>query len=159
LIVIVGATGHQNIPESAVPGIRQDIRRFLASYSTDLTGVCSLAPGADQLFAECVLEAKGRLHVIIPCERYETTFSTAETRNSYSALLNQAHSIEKLPHTQPSETAFLDAGKRVVDISDLLLAVWDGKQSRGRGGTADIVEYAAHAKRETRVLWPAGLVR
>ena len=31
----------------------------------------------------------------------------------------------------------------VVEHSDVLVAVWDGDRSRGEGGTADIVAYAA----------------
>jgi len=34
---------------------------------------------------------------------------------------------------------------RVVDLADLLIAVWDGKPARGPGGTADVVAYAASA--------------
>jgi hypothetical protein len=47
-----------------------------------------------------------------------------------------------LPFTVPSEEAFYEAGKRVVQISDLMIAVWNGKPAAGLGGTADIVKYS-----------------
>ena len=34
------------------------------------------------------------------------------------------------------------AGRFVVRHCDLLIAIWDGEQGNGRGGTADIVQYA-----------------
>lgn len=40
------------------------------------------------------------------------------------------------------EESYFEAGKTVVNTIDFLIAVWDGKPSRGLGGTADVVEYA-----------------
>ena len=42
----------------------------------------------------------------------------------------------------PREDAYLDCGLETVNGSDLLIAVWDGEPARGKGGTADVVEYA-----------------
>jgi hypothetical protein len=47
-----------------------------------------------------------------------------------------------LPYPFPSEEAFWNAGKYIVDHSDLVVAVWDGEAARGLGGTADVVQYA-----------------
>ncbi len=38
--------------------------------------------------------------------------------------------------------AYERVGRHVADHCDVLIAVWDGRPSRGRGGTAEIVEYA-----------------
>ncbi len=40
----------------------------------------------------------------------------------------------------------------MVQASDLLLAVWDGRPAAGRGGTAEIVEYARTLGVEVRVI-------
>ena len=40
------------------------------------------------------------------------------------------------------EDAYLDCGIETVNGADVLLAVWDGDSARGKGGTADVVEYA-----------------
>jgi hypothetical protein len=40
------------------------------------------------------------------------------------------------------EDAYLAAGQRVVELSDIVLAVWNGKPAKGKGGTADVVAYA-----------------
>ena len=38
-------------------------------------------------------------------------------------------------------------GKYIVDECDVMLAVWDGERAHGRGGTADVVEYARENRR------------
>jgi hypothetical protein len=157
--MIIGATGHQNIPEAALVEIRQGIERVLMRYSSDLIGVSSLAEGADQLFARAVLELGGRLHAVIPSDYYDTTFTTPAARARFSALLGKAYCVETLDYPQPSENAFLAAGQRLVELSNLLIAVWDGKKARGRGGTGDIVQYARDLGREVIVVWPEDAVR
>ena len=43
--------------------------------------------------------------------------------------------------------AYEDVGQYVVTHSDILIALRDGRPSRGRGGTAEIVAYAREKKR------------
>lgn len=155
----VGITGHQDIPEAAVGFVRERLQEILAPLQADLVGVSSLAAGADQLFARTVVASGGRLHVVVPCERYEETFHEQEDRQQYGELLASASEIERLPHAGPSEDAFFDAGRRVVNRCDQLLAVWDGQAARGHGGTGDVVDYARKQGKAVFVLWPAGLAR
>jgi hypothetical protein len=155
----VGCTGHQNLPEQAIEPIRRMLLEALSAERHSLTGVMSLAEGADQLFATLVLERGGGLHVVVPSLHYEDSFETTAGAERFKALLAEAISIETLPYAEPSERAFLDAGRRVVDLSDLLVAVWDGEPARGKGGTADIVAYARTRNVSVRVVWPPGLSR
>jgi hypothetical protein len=67
--------------------------------------------------------------------------------------------VDTLPFEEPSEKAFFEAGKRIVDWADLLVAVWDGGPARGFGGTADVVRYAEERGRSLLILWPAGVKR
>jgi hypothetical protein len=50
-----------------------------------------------------------------------------------------------LAFASPSEQAFWTAGRQIVDGSDLLIAIWDGQEARGLGGTGDVVSYALDA--------------
>lgn len=154
----IGATGHQNLPDEATEYVAARIGELLTGGSHGLVGVCSLAVGADQLFARTVLEAGGQLHVVIPCNQYRTTFSEQEVQ-VYDELLAAASTSETLPFGAPSEEAFLAAGRRVVDKSELLIAVWDGKPAKGRGGTGDVVSYADNEGVEIVVIWPEGVSR
>lgn len=157
-MTVVGVTGHQHIPPEAAAHITFGIDNVLRSSRGGLIGVCSLAAGADQLFARSVLDAGGALHVIVPCERYEATFRGADLLRFWE-LLGDAERVETLRHPEPTEEAFLSAGCRVADLCEVLVAVWDGEPARGLGGTADVVDYARAKGREIVIIWPPGVKR
>lgn len=155
----IGVTGHQDIPPEAVACVTRGIIGVLESVKDGLVGVSSLAVGADQIFAALVLERGGRLELVLPSSSYESTFPHAEDLNRFHSLLARATTIETLSFAEPSEEAYLAAGRRVADSSDVLLAIWDGKPARGKGGTADVVEYAKSRGMRLEVVWPTGVVR
>jgi hypothetical protein len=154
----LGATGHQALPDAALAPVIAGMRDAIAETGSAAVGVTSLAAGSDQLFARAVLAAGGQLHIVLPCHDYESTLHGAD-RVTYRDLLRQATTIETLPYPGPSEDAYYAAGRRVVDLCQRLLAVWDGQPARGLGGTADVVAYARQLGREVRVIWPDGVSR
>jgi hypothetical protein len=155
----IGITGHQTVPRAALPFVRASISEALNERHPTVVGITSLAAGADQIFARLVLESGGTLHAIIPCERYEDAFTTSESLQEFRRLLAKTDYCEILPYASPTEEAFLHAGKRVVDASELLIAVWDGEPAKGVGGTADIVEYARAKSRNVVIVWPKNVRR
>lgn len=156
----LGITGHQSIPKAARGYVSDALRREIrfALRRGPLWGVTSLAAGADQIFAELVLRAGGRLHAIVPSHQYETTFDR-RSLECYQVLLSAATEVERLEFDEATEEAFFTAGRRVVDLCDQLLAVWDGQPSRGLGGTADVVKYAKSSGRRIEIIWPTGVSR
>lgn len=102
-----------------------------------------LASGADQLAARLALARGWALDVVLPTslDRHDTG-QTDEAARDYRALLGQAGRVLELPGRADDPSAFEMAGRATVAHSDLLLAIWDGQPSRGRGGTAEIVELA-----------------
>lgn len=145
----IGITGHQKLRQlSDWDWVSAELRRVLEAYSPSLIGISSLAAGADQLFAEIVLENGGTLEVIVPCADYENTFTYLEDRETYLSLLASATQVKVLENAGSKEDAYLQAGERVVDASDLVLAVWDGHPPAGLGGTADAVRYAHESQKK-----------
>jgi hypothetical protein len=112
----------------------------LARITPPLVAVTSLAVGADQLLARLVLERKGVIHAVLPFADIERSFSP-EYLPAYRELVKQA-TVEVLNTPGTDEDAYLAAGQRVVDLSEIMLAVWNGKPAKGKGGTADVVAYA-----------------
>lgn len=143
----IGITGHQSLRGRGELGwewIDARIREILAEWCPLCAGITSLAAGADQRFAQIVLELGGTIEVIVPFPGYETRFVSEDDRSTYYYLLESARAVLTLPYVGSNdEVSYLDAGRRVVDRSDLLVAVWDGKPAAGLGGTADIVAYAS----------------
>jgi hypothetical protein len=150
--VRIGVTGHQDLPESTLPAITRAVRAQLEA-AVDITGVSSLAAGADQLFCSVVLDLGGELEVIVPSDHYESTLSGSSLL-LYHRLLAEAKDVRRLAYARPSEEAFLAAGKEVVERCDLILAIWDGQPAAGLGGTADIVRYARQRGVPVQVIWP-----
>ena len=158
-MINVGVTGHQDVPAQAESFARVHINDALDAIDEPIKGVSSLAAGADQMFASIVIERGYPLHAVLPCHNYFSSFSKPNDLLLFNNLLSQATEKEILQYKVPSEEAFLNAGRRLVDISDIILAVWDGQSAKGKGGTADVVKYAIdHGKQVIRI-WPKGVER
>lgn len=154
----IGFSGHQKLSSGTRKIVRTEIERTFSQWG-QVAAATSLAVGSDQIFAECALAARSQLIVIVPCDDYESTFDNDHDLIAYRRLLKAATKIVHLPFTQPSEQAYWAAGKRIVDMADILVAVWDGLPAGGLGGTADIVHYAEQRSKEIVRIWPPGASR
>ena len=134
-----GITGHQDLP--AKDWVREALNHLIRQEGIE-RGVTSLARGADQLYAECLLEAGRSYCVVVPSAHYEDAFDDVASREAYEHLLSRAIAVQTLAFDKPSEAAFFAAGKHIVDEVALVIAVWDGAPARGLGGTGDVVQYA-----------------
>lgn len=155
----LGVTGHQAIAPDVGDFVLARLSAIVGELEAPLAGVTSLAAGADQLIAAELLRRGALLHVVLPSRGYERTFASDAELASFRSLLAAAHAVTRLDFAEPSEQAFLAAGRSVVDACGLLLAVWDGEPARGLGGTADVVAYARRVGRPVRVVWPSGVGR
>jgi hypothetical protein len=136
----VGITGHQRLDDpTSWSWVVNVVRSELAILRPPLVGVTSLAIGTDQLLAELILNQGGRIHAVTPYRDIEQSFSS-EDLVLYRRLVSKAH-LEILNTPGTDQDAYLAAGMRVVDLSDLVIAVWNGLPAAGKGGTADVVEY------------------
>ena len=151
--VWIGVTGHRGALDRAalsprISHVLEQIRqRSPASKSTPLKlGIVSaLAEGADRLVAmevlkdpDSVLEAA----LPLPEEEYMGDFATASSRAEFQDLLSDAETIALMPQSESREAAYAEAGRYLLDRSDVVIALWDGQPSRGVGGTAEIVAEA-----------------
>lgn len=150
-------TGHRGLSAELEAQIDRMIRAAVAE-SGDVGGVSCLADGADAVFAQAVLDAGGALVAVLPALGYRESLPE-DYRPVYDRLLAQAAKVVQLPFVTPDPHAYMEAGKRMVDESDALLAVWDGQPGRGPGGTADVVAYARSRGVPVTVLWPEGAIR
>jgi hypothetical protein len=157
--VRVGATGHRLLRASTARAVERALRERLTRLPADvLVGVSSLADGADQLFAEAILALGGSLEVVVPAARYREELP-AESQEAFDRLLARASAVEQLDYEESTSEAHMAAGRVVVQRSDVLLAVWDGRPARGFGGTGDVVAYARECGVPVEVVWPRGAER
>ena len=150
----VAVTGHRpdRLRASDLPGLRAVMREVMTLLGQagggDVTVVSPLAEGADRLAAEAALAAGFRLVCPLPFPRdeYARDFAESASEAAFRALLARAAVVDELPgsRTTPAakQAAYAAVGARVLDGADLLLAIWDGRPSRGSGGTAEVIARA-----------------
>jgi hypothetical protein len=154
----IGITGHQGLERATAARVADALRDELEDRGP-VRGITSLAEGADQIFASQILRQGGTLTAVIPSAGYEATFQTSQALKRYRDLKGSAIEVIELPFARPSEDAYWAAGRRVVDLADEMLAVWDGEESGGLGGTGDVVAFARERGVPVTVIWPLGSSR
>ncbi|MGN6848183.1 MAG: hypothetical protein ACTHJK_01700 [Sphingomicrobium sp.] len=188
-LLSVGVTGHRAevLAEGDVERLRERIRetlllieeagRALLERERDcfapgppvLRFVSPIADGADQIAAELALELGWELQAILPFSRdvYRASLANHGARERFDTLAGRACCLLELPgDPDDSLDAYIMTGRATVAHCDVLIAVWDGKPPRGRGGTGEVVQLALtrgtaiihvpiNPKSEVRVLWAA----
>jgi len=161
----VGITGHRlgALAEIRVAAIRDEIalaldtieREALALFKREgalfaalppvLTMVSPLADGADQMAAEAGLARGWRLQAVLPFDRatYARDFPEPQDAAEFTDLLDRSDCVLELPGDPDDDTeAYMAAGRATIAHCDVLIAIWDGRPPRGRGGTAEVVHLA-----------------
>ncbi len=62
-VPVVGVTGHANLTDESIDLVRGALMEVLRPHAAGLVGMTCLARGADQAFADAVLELGGALDV------------------------------------------------------------------------------------------------
>ena len=117
-----------------------------------MAAVSSLATGADMLFLDVVTRLKLPLWLQLPfpLARFEKDFSPDDWKK-VGPYLKAALQVEEITGSASDDEAYMEAGEKVVEEADVVVAIWDGKPAAGLGGTADIVDYAR--KLEKPLIW------
>lgn len=155
----LAVTGHMNLTPSTRETVRTALRELLATQAAAddaLVGVSCIAPGADSLFAEVVLEVGGCLVVVIPSRDYRAAHVSPGHAPVFDRLAVAASEVVTLPFEEAGREAYDAANAELIRRADALVAVWDGTPPSGRGGgTADSVEAARAAGMMIHRVWPS----
>jgi hypothetical protein len=144
-VLAIGFTGHRKLSDEAK--CRSLIRSFLEQRKSAtpgiVCGVSSVAAGGDLLFAESCLELGIPLRVLLPMpqERFRNDFD-APTWERAQRVLGAATAVEVVADHEQRREGYYECGIETVQQSQLLVALWDGQEARGMGGTAEIVAFA-----------------
>lgn len=172
-LIRIGVTGHRVLTEreKIEAGVEEALDHIEQTFPDQpMTIISALAEGADRIVAHRVLARPNSKLIVplpFPTSDYLTDFKTEASRNEFLALLQLAHSVEEMTVTSTRDAGYEAAGEFVLNNSDLLVIIWDGKNAQGRGGTGEIVARArerhlplawVHAgNRETGTLHPTSL--
>jgi hypothetical protein len=172
----IGVTGHQDLaPDPRLEELlRGQIRRVHglwgpARSKLRLAVVSQLAEGADRLVVRHVLAegdacgAKAHLEVVLPVasKTYpELQDFSDESRDEFEHYLDLATDCAEpgdvdLSTPEAREAAYESASRQLIVRCDVLIAIWDGGPTGGRGGTAETLLAAAAVS--TPCIWiPTG---
>ncbi|MER6307713.1 hypothetical protein [Streptomyces sp. NPDC001657] len=156
----LAVTGHMDLSAATVPLVREAVQGLLREHAREeLVGVSCLARGADTLFAEAVVEAGGRLVVVVPARDYRVVHVTGDHAVVFDRLVAAAE-VVAMPYDVADEQAYEAANAELLKRAERLVAVWDGTSPDGkRGGTAHAVEQARALGLPVDVVWPEGAER
>ncbi len=158
--LIVAVTGHRDLLDAELSGIRTRVQTFLRELLTEypergVTVMSPLAEGADQLVAEEALRLDIPLIVPMPMPRklYIEKFSSTKSREGFEYLCSRAAEIYELPITPENTPAtiseqdesrlrqYAQLGVFLSAHCHILLALWDGKDTDKLGGTGQVVRF------------------
>jgi hypothetical protein len=167
----IGITGHRNLTgeqllriEPAIKRVIENIKHYAQNIDHNNLPVLftsAIATGADTLFANVALKYfEGSLDIYLPFEKeeYLKDFNTQQDKEEFERIMREPKVknvviINKLSAGNRDDL-YLQAGKKVVDDSQYIIAVWDEKKARGVGGTGDIVAYAVAQSKNVLVINP-----
>ncbi|MBI5691395.1 MAG: hypothetical protein HZC55_15020 [Verrucomicrobia bacterium] len=152
---VVGFTGHRQLrdPAAVERTLGEVLGGLRAEEGVEWLALSSIAEGADMLFARTALRLGLGWEAVLPLSpaEFRADFDPARWRE-VETLLAEAEHARVIGERTAREDAYLDCGMETVNHCDVLLAVWNGEPSRGRGGTAEIVAYAREMGRPVIII-------
>ncbi|MEM1187906.1 MAG: NAD-binding protein [Pseudomonadota bacterium] len=165
-IYVLGASGHRlNKLDVDSPILRQRIIDALDAIAARNPGyqfvvLSPLAEGADRLVAQLAMDklnAALNVPLPLPYELYTSDFTSADSMAEFRQMIGHASLYFELPMrfgnirelaAHKSETRnearnrqYALAGAYIVQRSDCLLAVYDGKNETSTGGTGQVIRW------------------
>ncbi|HVY55803.1 MAG TPA: DUF4231 domain-containing protein [Thermodesulfobacteriota bacterium] len=149
-----------------IRGVAEEVKSSFESLYSDggqplLRVISPLAEGADMIVAEEGLAEGYELQCALPFARkeYEKDFTDADSVERFRTLLGKAASVLELDGSRATpdleNEAYQTAGRMVLAQSDVLIAIWDGEDEKGKGGTGQIVRESLI--NEIPVIWISSL--
>ena len=167
--IVIGITGHRLLDTNQKVRIKPVIKKALENImfiererdsATSFVALTPLAEGADSLFAQVAVELGIQLHIILPYEKelYKKGFSNDELRHEFDLIYDAVDDNHKRELSQlngrEANQLFLELGMEMVHSTDYLLAIWNEKEAKGKGGTADTVLYGMSKKKNLLLINP-----
>jgi hypothetical protein len=147
-LVVLGVLGHRHLTEidKLMAGVESALLRIFDAFpGPGLRVISSLAEGADRLLAKRLLEVPhAHLWVALPLpeEEYRRDFATQASKEEFNHFMEIAEKVIILPKMENREKSYLAAANYLLENSECLLVLWDGKPAQGDGGTAETVNKA-----------------
>lgn len=153
-----GVTGHRDIPDDQIENIKHslqcEIDKAIADGCTSF--LSGFSKGVDLLFAEIVVERCKEnpllhLETVIP---YRNRYLKLMKNEKNRVLLERCTKVEVISEELTSNV-YMKCNRYIVDHSDRVIAVYDGRE---KGGTVSTIRMVHAQRKELREI-PVGTVR
>jgi hypothetical protein len=152
----IGVTGHRNIDIKYIHKYRKEINYQLNKLKQNNIKIIlysALADGADRLVVHEAIKLNIEFIVVLPMSKdeYKKDFDEL-SKKEFDKLLNRSKKIINIPNNNKNFIRNIQyelSGHYISDNSELLFALWDGKDTGLQGGTSEIVKY--HLKNEKEI--------
>jgi hypothetical protein len=129
----------------AVLTIQEAEDEFCSITPAELRLHTGLATGADQIAARSARSSGYLVRALLPFDpdEYRNDFEPGDELDEFERALEEADEVVALSGDRADATgAYVLVGRSLVEAADVLIAIWDGAEGRGPGGTAHVVELA-----------------
>lgn len=149
---VIGVTGHRDISEDDLDGLKVDLQNQLKKIADEFTHVpvrivSGLAEGADTLVTDIALQLGLEVTAVLPMplEDFRNDFTGDAAAKFESLISDERIQVTEIPavaesgdgRTRDDQYGLL--ADYLVRRSNLLLALWDGEDTGLVGGTSDVV--------------------
>jgi hypothetical protein len=156
--LVIGAIGHRDLVPAEIATLEQRVRSFLETLQLKypdlrVSVLTSVADGADRLVANVAKSLQIPITYVLPMptELYERDFD-AESLDEYRDVLRAGNVLtlplvgdntaEQVIHPGARrDLQYAGLGAFIADHCHILLALWDGRENRASGGTAQIIRF------------------
>jgi hypothetical protein len=155
---VVGVTGHIHFNESGTQEFRFAVNKLLAelekkSPKNRPSLACGFAAGADLEVASIAFSRHWSLIAVLAGPRIEVEFEYVDgkTKDLFSDLLSSASEIiVAAPSGTTSPEKYCMVGAKIIELSEDLIAIWDGDTSTPKlGGAAWVVDKFLNTKTQS----------
>lgn len=143
-------TGHRDLPQKEINQVKAALRQEIEKAVIDgfTCFMSGFAEGADQYFAEIVLEMRKsnpKLELIAVIPYQKRLDNLQKKKYTYEMLEACADVVVIREEYQPS--VYSHRNRYMVEHSDRVIAVYDGRE---KGGTAGTIRFTHTMKKELR---------
>lgn len=142
-VLRVAVTGHRpgdlfgyDMGSEGWQWLRQTLAEVLTGFGVPVEAISGMALGVDQVFAEVAIDEGVPVVAYVPFRGQDGRWPP-ESRATYLDLLAQC-AREVVVSPVASAAAFLRRNEAMVQVCDVLVAVWNGKTE---GGTYHCLQY------------------
>lgn len=152
---LIGFSGHRSgfsetEVHASLVSILTDLQRRATAIGGQIELYTSIAEGTDTLCVEVASELGIPVHILLPLpeNEFQKDFSSPATWERSKKQLEQAsvtpgnNSVRMIEGQHSRPECYFDQGVSMLEVVDMLIAVWNEQPAKGLGGTAQMVSQA-----------------